>query len=472
MTSGRLELLLSGNSVRQIRPRIETFESALFAYRQADYEASLNRLLGNKTAAASILRARAFFRQGLFDRSIDELQILEVESLSSRDGVEALLVLSLAQIALRSTLSVSEQLLTGRTLACSSGSIALEADVEFTTAVYQYTSGNTECALDTLYHLLGLTSAGSPWDKAHETTHSLEEIRARAYDLLGHIAARSHNFSDQANFIYLALAELDKLDNYDHYVEAQICSNLAVLAADRDVAGVYAYVRNRVAIAEFPGASRIFEFEIRRNLGSCASMHGDHIGALREYRRSSEIAPNRASKIKALVDRSSLANELNELTFATEESDFALDLTGQVDWSAVSSIEAFALLAMSQNLATRNPVEARRLLNLFIECKKRLNPFQNAASDLGIIGRELQADALISRGEANIERAVRLNLDAFDLFKRVAYINRAATVAVELFELTGERSYLGYASSYAGKLPHSHVARRVNRHLTASELSA
>lgn len=456
--------------MRQLRPRVDSFDSAVFAFLNTEYDTTLERLSANGSVEASLLRARVFIRLGLFQRAIDELGSLNAENLGSGDGSEMVTLLSLAQIGLRATDTVVEQLATARTLACSAGVVALEADVEFTSAVYYYTSGAIDSASNVLYHLLGLASFDLPWKKIEKRTQSLHEIRARAYDLLGHISARAYHFSDQANFSYLAFAELDKMDESNPYIESQILGNLAIVAADRDVDGVYEYVRDRVAIAKFPGACQIFEFEIRRNLGRCASMHGDHIGALREFRRSSEIAPNRASKIKALLDRSSLADELNELVFANEESDFALELTRQVDWSSASSVEIFALLAMSQNLANRDAIEARRLLNTFGDYKKRLNPFQSAATDLGLTAREYQVDALISRCEGNIDRAVHLNLDALNLFKRVRLIGCAAVVAVELFELTGEPSYLEYAGAYSAGLPQSHLARRVIGHLAVNKL--
>ncbi len=467
-----LEHLLVGTTVRQLRPRGDTFDSALLAFRQADYDTTIQRLAGNGDAKASLLRARALIRLGLFDLAVGEATSVQLESLSSSEAAEALTLLSLAQIALRTTNSVVDQLTAGRTYACSSGSIVAEAEVEFATAFHFYVGGSLECASRTLYSLLSLASNESPWRPISATTHSLEETRARGYDLLGHIAARENRFAEQANFIYLAFAELDKAETLDHYIETQMLSNLAIIAADRDVEGVYEYARDRVAIMNFPEACREQEFEIRRKIGLCASMRGDHIGALREFRRSSEIAPSRASKIKALIDRSSLAYELNELVFAREESDFALELTRQVDWSDVSSAEIFALLSMAENLAVRDSVEARKLLNLFGECKKKLNPFQSDATDLGFTGRERQADALISRSEGNVERAVRSNLDAIDVFKRVGYVGRAATVAVEIFELTGVDSYLEFAAAYAKKLPQSHLARRVDGHLGASVLTA
>lgn len=396
---------------------------------------------------------------------------MDVEELKSSDGSALMALLSVAHVGLQTTESVGDQLTIGRTLACSSGSVVHEADVEFTAALYFYTAGQIDCATDSLYQLLGLATHHSPWKRVEATVQSLGEIRAKAYDLLGHIAGREHRFAEQANFIFLAFSELDTSADCDPYVASKLLENLAVLAAERDVEGVYEYVRDRVASMEFPGSCQIFEFEIRRNLGRSASMHGDHIGALREFRCSAEIAPNRASKIKALLDRSSLAHELNELVFAKEESDFAFELTRQVDWSTVSAVETIALLAMSQNLANRNPGEARRLLNRFGDCKRRLNPVHGVVTDLGYAGRECQADALISRGEGNVDRALHLNLDAFDYFKRVEYMGRAAEVAVELFELTGERSYLEYAAAYAMKLPQSHLARRVNKHLDASTLT-
>lgn len=461
-----------GSSVRQIRPRGDTFTSALFAFRSAEYDATLQRLTGDYSVRASFLRARVLSRQGLFDRAIDELKTHKLEDLENSEGAELLALLSMAQVANRNMESVVEQLTTGRIFACSAGSVALEAEIEFATAGYFYAIGDYASASNALNRLLQPTPIGSPWRKACSTTHSLEEIRARAYDLLGHIAARDHRFSEQANLIYLGFSELDGLVGFDHFIESQMLSNLASIGVDRDVVGVYEFVRNRVAIMDFPGACIEKEFEIRRKIGSCASMHGDHLGALREFRRSSEIAPSRASKIKALLDRSALASELNEFVFAREESDFALELTRQVDWSAASSAEIIALLAMAQNLATHNSVEARRQFNFFCEYKKKLNPFQSDATDLGLTGRECQIDALISRGEGNNERSVRLNLDALDIFKRVGYVGSAATAAVEIYELTRERSYLEFAASYSKKIPQSHLARRVDRHCNASTLTA
>ena len=469
MASLSESLILLGNSVRQIRPRVNSFDSALFAFSNADYDATLHHLTRDESVRALLLRARVLIRLGQFGRSVDELQSLNVEELRSCDGAEAMTLMSLAHVGLRTGDSITEHLATARMLSLLSGSVVHEADVEFATALHYYTGGHAENASNALYRLLDLGSAGSPWIKIEKkTVQSLEEIRARAYDLLGHIAAREYRFLDQASFIYLAFGELDKTVGCDPYVESKLLGNLAVIAADRDVEGVYECVRSRVATTKFPGACQVLEFEIRRNLGRCASMHGNHIGALRELRRSAEIAPSRASKIKALLDRSSLALELNEFVFANEELDFALDLTRQVDWSTASSTEIVALLAMSQNLANRNPVEARRFFNRFGEYKKRLDPFHDNAIDLGFAGRESQADALISRAEGNVDRAVRLNRDAFNSFKRVEYIGRAAIVALELFEITGERSYIEYAAAYSRNLPQSHLARRVNGHLNAS----
>ena len=467
-----LESELVGSTIRQIRPRGSTFSDALFAFANADYESTLQLLSDFDSIEATLLRARSFIRLSLFKRAVGEFETLKLENLGSAVGAEALTLLSLAHIGLREIDFIGEHLATARTLACSSGSVVHEAEVEFTAAFYHFMNGEIDCATNALYRLLNLVSVCSPWKIIERTTQTLDEFRARAYDLLGHIAARDSRFIEQANFIYLAFAELDKVAECDPYIASKLLGNLAVIGADRDVAGVYEYVRDRIATLKFPGACQIFEFEIRRNLGRSASMHGDHIGALREFRRSSEIAPNRASKIKALLDRSSLADELNEFVFANEESHFALELTRQVDWSKVSAGETIALLAMSQNLADRNPVEARRLLDRFGECKRRHNAVHSVTTDLGYAGLECQADALISRAEGNVNRAKQLNLDAFDFFKRVDYIGRAAVVAVEIFELTGEHSYLEYAAAYSEKLPQSHLARRVNAHLNASTLTA
>jgi tetratricopeptide (TPR) repeat protein len=414
-------------------------------------------------AAATLLRTRALLRLGSAEEALGEVDKLHTDELNEADYAEACILRALAQLTSDPSAAIDGLLIAARAKAVSDGNVVHEAEAEYVMAASFFGSGRFPEAIKSLELLLGMKADRGPWSRKRHTVYSLEEHRARAYDLLGHIASRQQRFGDQLHFLRLVFVELDRSISVDRYIEARALANLSEHAKDRDEEGLYEFVRRRVEQTTFSGSTRVLEFEIRRNLGTCAATRGDHIGALRDFRYSADIAPSVASRIKAIVDRASLARELSESTFANDESDFALTLAKQVDWSTVLVGDIFALLALARNLSARNPANARQYFERYMACKKRLTLLNSKVGDLGLVGQEYETEALIARSEGSPERSVVLNLDAFNLYKRVGMVWRAATVAVELFEVTGECAYLEYARRYAVKVPQSHLARRLGQ---------
>jgi len=451
------------SQVRQLRPRLDSFEFAVSAFRDAEYDRAWSYLHGLDTFPAMLLRTRVLLRLDRPADALSELNSVDLEDLGSADAAEATGLLAFARMSNCDPSEVESLLLDARVRACSAGSASLEADAEYLTAVYLFTQGRFEDARTAAQRVLEVVPVESAWLETTPRVFSRFELRARAYDFLGHLEGRELRFNEQASYTRLALEELDKVEFFDHYIQANALNNLGMLAAKLDISGAYEYVQDRLNTVRFSSFTRKLEFEIRRSLGCCAALRGDHIGALREFRRSADAAPTVAARIQAIVDRSTLAHEISERTFAAEESDYAMVLCKQVNWNEISGDELFSLLAVAQNLAGRDAVEARRAFEQYVVCKRRHAVTSAAVGQLFFIGWENQVDAEISRAEDRADRAIRASLDAFDIFKRVGYVWRAAAVAIDLFELTGEASYLAFAKSYAVKLPQSHLARRVER---------
>lgn len=415
---------------------------------------------------AALLRIRCLLRLERLDEASSEIDSLELDSLQAGDAAEALVLSAYCKLSLDSARSVDDILLLGRVKACEADAAEVEAEIDYISGLSFLLHGRLDLARAAVQRIIEAVPIAASWSVREKRIYSYVELRARAYDFLGHVAGREGDQTAKAEFIKRGLEQLDPAIEHDAYIDAHLLMNLAFVVRELNLPGFHDFIRSRVQTVRFSQWTRKCEFEIRRALGFGHAIQGDHIGALRELRRSSDIAPSVAFKVKAIIDRSMLAEELGEPTFANEECAYAVELSKQVDWSAASDDEMFALLSLSRTLASRDPIEARRLYSTYVGRKHGLSPKSNVFGNRGFLGRELQADALICRYENDIEHAVRFNREALAHFKAVGYSWRAATVTIELYELTGDRAYLADASKFALTLPQSHLARRVKRHTT------
>jgi hypothetical protein len=74
---------------------------------------------------------------------------------------------------------------------------------------------------------------------------------------------------------------------------------------------------------------------------------------------------------------------------------------------------------------------------------------------------ECSAHAAVLASESQSGRAISLLLESLEIFTEVGYRWRAAAVALDLADLTGEARYIAIAEREAAKYPNSSLARRV-----------
>ncbi len=348
-----------------------------------------------------------------------------------------------------------------RVKAFEAGYPEIRAEIEYFFAVQHLNNGSLEAARACAMRMINAEPQEHQAPAARSRTLNLAELKLRGYDVLSVLAAREQRNIERAEFLRLGLEQLGCSTEHDHYVECVTLTNLAVACSQSSNKDLHDFVKMRVERMQFASFTKKYAFEIYRAIGLGSAMHGDHLGALRLLRHSADVAPSTSSKIKALVDRSLLAREFGENLSADEEAEYALRLSKQVDWKAEKGRELYALLGLAQALVSRNVTEARRSFALYGVCKRDIGFLNQGKVDGGIIGREFQVDAELSQAEGNLERAVRLNCDALQRFKEVGHGYSAADVAVSLYRLTGEMSYLDFAALQAQNIPHSHLARRV-----------
>jgi len=454
---------MSASQVTYIRPRLEPFEAAISAYRAAEFTDCLRVLSTHSGPAATALRARALLRVGRPADALEETGFALAADLPEHFASELLILRATALVQLSRFSEAEEVLVEGRVRAYLSGSAELEADAEFTTAQMHWSAYRFDDARASIRRTLAVEAPRDRWFGASSNFYlkPLTESRARAYDLLGLIAAADEAYDEQARLEIAALEELASLPDADPFLVAGLLTNLAVLVRELDAPELHTFLRSRVAALKFTEGTKGYEFHIRRSLGTRSALLGDHLGALREFRLSADAAPTVGLRMVAILDRVALAREIGEQTCAQEELEFALRLSKSVNWESAHVQDRFPLMLLARELAYENAGAARKLLDVYLRFKSPLPPTEVGGHDRRLHAEDACAQAAVLRAEGESQRATSLLLDAFKVFSEIGYCWRAALVAADLVELTGEDKYREYAERQANSRPNSWLTRRL-----------
>jgi tetratricopeptide (TPR) repeat protein len=451
-------------TVTRLKPRIAEYETALRAYREGDFSFCSDALYEAVRPAEVALRVRALLRTGRSTEALAAVAKLDLSALSHDDAAELLSLKATALCALADP-EVEEVLIEARVRAYSSGCPAVECEAEYVAAALAWTQGRTDDALRGVKTVLAVSEHQPTWLRKSrpEASCSPGYWRARAYDLRGLAQAVDEDFSGQAKSLQKAFEEFDGASVQDLQVEASMLHNLSVLARDLDAPEIAAFVADRADRLAWNGNTLFFEHEVYKALGWCYAQRGDHLGAFRHLRRSADAAPTIPMRIIAILDRGFLARELGETLTATEDIDYAVRLTSQIDWELVSGAERSALYALASCVASTDAKQARRLWDRFASLKSPVSPFElYARGNRRERATQCQAHAAVLIAEGDRQRAISLLLESLSIWSEVGYAWREAATAADLAELTGERRFFEIAAKQVTSQSNSWLARRLS----------
>jgi hypothetical protein len=451
------------NTVTRLKPRSADYGSALGAFLVGDCLRCVEGLSANSTLAGTALRARALLRMNRYSDVIEALSPSVVSDIPHEYAGE-LLAIKAAALLLSGDPAAESVLTEARARAFSSGFMPVECEVEFFGALAAWTDDRADDALDTLDRLLELSQREpSTYARARsDYVYSVGFWRARAHDMRGLSIALRGDYAGQADALACAFREFDRAHVNDVYFETRMLSNLATLVRDIDSDLLATYVEDRADLVSWGHHTADAEFSVFQAIGWNRAKRGDHLGAFRNLRRSANCAPTMPLRINAILDRSFLARELGEVLTAGEELEHAVRLAKQVDWETVASSERGVLYALARQLATNDAKQARVLWD-------RYASLRSSVSTLSLVARgdrrqradECSAHAAVLIAEGQRGRAISLLLESLDIWSTVGYAWRAAAVAADLAELTGESHYFDIAGREAAKQPNSWLARRL-----------
>ena len=398
-------------------------------------------------------------------RTADALRVLEdadLANMSHRSAAELLIVRIVAYIQADDLEAARRSVVDAKARSYGVGSVELESELLYSSALLEWTLGNRTAAKDLASSLLSNHSSIPAWlrENIDSYPYSRGYWRARSFELLGMTAGLEKDYEAQAGFLMSAFEEFDGASCRDALVEGSMLSNLAVLVRDLQDERIADFVRARLSrISERPSLAH-FRFHIQHAIGWCSALAGDHLGGLREFRHSAEIAPSTPLRIRAILDRSFLANQLSEKYFALEQLEHACQLANTVDWESVVSNDRSILLQLAMAIAPHDSLRARAMLDRYGSVRAPISRLAMIAHDRRQRGEDCMAIATVVRAEGQLDRATMLFKEALDIWTDVGYAWRAAAAAIEIYTLTGDTAYLDVVAREAAERPRSWIASR------------
>lgn len=369
-----------------------------------------------------------------------------------------------AQAVLELTDDAEISLTNARALGYPSADGAIEGEIHFIAALLARKHGDWKLSQSFLDAILSIEELPS---KTHRSRHgnaypfTVPYWRARAFEIRAFDFDYDSNSVSRAANYAAALSEFDRAGVEDRFIEASVLYNATVLTRESGQRPLVDFLIARAGAFPWSPGVRFFEFFVFHNLGSRCAYEGDHLSALRNFRRSAEAAPSAPLRLLALLDRYHLIFELGEVLSASEELDYALRLANQIDWSATTVYERSALLTLSRALARVDVDRARAAFNRYHSTTTAVWSVSTVAEAKQKRASSCYAEATILFAEGQTKRAVTSLLESFEASGEIGYERLRAIVALELWEHTGEVRFADVVNREALRYRDSILARRM-----------
>lgn len=408
----------------------------------ADYDACL-RCLDDapQSAESDFIRARTLLRRHQF---VEVVRLLANRNTgrSKRDSIEHNLLLG-AAYGLTKDFDQGLRLIEP---ALKNEDSDLRADGLYYTGLIHWMRFDNAAAQTFAESLLGSADANN---------------RARANTLLSWIAVRRHEMAGTAKYLTLALDEAETATPRDIGILANALFALAVLCREVPLPELADRVREVAAAMPWTADLATQQFHVTRALGWIDALNGDYLGAFRQLRTASQIAPSAPWRIVSLLDRASLARSTGETAFALDQLREASDLASSVQWARTQGEERTTLLILADLSASVDPAAATTYLSEFRSLQTPVTPNLTYESDPRARAFEAYSTGLVYAQLGDREQGKKLLIDAWNIFDAFRYDWRSALTAHHLHSITGDDLWRYNAAHKISSYPRSWIARMI-----------
>lgn len=405
-------------------------------------------------AEYALLAATALTRTGRPQEALAGLRSLENrEDYSTEVALHAHLLESVAELALGNMAQSEACIQMAADLVARAG----DADAPFQVKLYRAVHAWAERDIVRAEMLARAAMASS-----NGTTY------ASAAQIVGFSAASRGQYLEQLSILENTLHQLDRLQHEDVWLEASILQNISGVIADFHLPAVARRLAERTESIDWTDETAVALYHILRALAYSRSFGSDALSAFDYLERAENVIPSEGWELVSRLDRVLFIDDFGGRRLlvdfdAEAEIRRAEEIANALDWTHLPGEERLGLLMLAELLAERRPRDAEMHLQRYRSTKEAVSHFLMARSDARWSAYEDYVDGLIAAASGMKQRAVELIGRAFDFWVSVGYSWRATRATLKLYELTGERRHIEWASREADAYPLSWIGEAVRR---------
>ncbi|MGA9419050.1 MAG: helix-turn-helix transcriptional regulator, partial [Candidatus Cybelea sp.] len=185
------------------------------------------------------------------------------------------------------------------------------------------------------------------------------------------------------------------------------------------------------------------------------------LAAFAGFRKAARLAPSEHWSVLCYLDRAMLAKNTGEMAFATEQLMEAHEIAQRLSWNEVTGEERSALLVLGELFARDDPAIAEQYLARFRTLGTSVIPIFAYGTDARVKGFEAYSQGVTWLRLGDVDEGKAAITEAWSIFEDFNYAWRAALCALELYEVTHDRRWIGRATRQIEPWPRSWIARRV-----------
>jgi DNA-binding CsgD family transcriptional regulator len=276
---------------------------------------------------------------------------------------------------------------------------------------------------------------------------------AESEALLGWIDVRRERFAAAGAHFSAALAALGTAPRDDVRLRARMIHALAIVASETIDLKLGQRVRRDCENFAWPPSLGVERFNTMTCLRFLALLEGDVERAWILSRDAVATAPNPAYAAIGETNAAVASRLLGDVRAAELQAARAWDILQKIRWSTIDHEGRVALTNFAIEFGQAMPAEASKALTKYRSLGHKSNSLSALENDRRVLAFEKVAAGRVAETLGQRGTAIRSYTEALELWLELGYTMRAALVALDLYQLTGDEERLQAAEAALERAP-------------------
>jgi DNA-binding CsgD family transcriptional regulator len=390
--------------------------------RVLDLIANVNTVRREDCVAAAILRSRALLR---LDRPGEVAATLERARKESKGPDEVVLVQMLLGAALTRTnhRERGEKLLDDALEIASRDGAHLVPEIGYYRALSRWSSRR----LDEAEEIVELA-----------LPRATDAVRARLLQLLGWIDVRREAYAAAAQQFTASLEALERSPQSDHQLRARLLHALGIIAAETIDLRLGRLVRRYYEASVWPDDTRVERFYVLEYLTWLSLLEGEQDRSWDERQLALSLTINSGHHASALISAARVASIVGDRYAARRYLELAGALLLRGDQVDLDIDRRLVMLSFAVATSASNSSTAISVMALYDRTRPHHTEMLSFEGDRRLEAYEFHAKGKVEVAEGRKQKGIDNLKRSLDLWTRLGYRLRAAIVADDLCNATGE----------------------------------